>query len=519
MQFLGLHLEKNSLTTALVVKEKKRFKVKFLETLFLKEKGLKEVKQLLEYLSGKEKTFFTVSALETHSVLLRSLEMPLKSRRDLLKTLPFQLENIIPYPLEEVIVIPSVEKASSIGKSIATLFCCHDKIYLDHLEKFKYYDIDPQWIGCIPQALYRFSKHYTGEKDVILLHMANDAVHIIAILEDKPRHSFQIEIGKQDFLEALHKDMPASENKEIENLFYQIDCFNISSGSFIHFSKLLDRFLKEFDRIFYFLVHQKEGRKFDKIFFLKEEGFLAPFKNHLEESLDVSLQMVESKDEEIKKLKPYAVPIGLAIDVLSNDHKTLQFRKLVDTEKNIGNYILKNIKAVALSSVIACSLVAVSSYVLLNQKENRLSKNLSLLMERYPEEVANFHEDVEKATFFSRLNLIEKHFNKVKKPYGYYLTPTHVSDFLEYLYKEEKSSSLKIQEIDYELIQYPKVEEPLESYKIKVQLTMTADEAEITEGFFEKLCNSAVWLEETPKPLLTKENNGYQAIFFLKTSK
>ena len=122
MQFLGLHLEKNSLTTALVVKEKKRFKVKFLETLFLKEKGLKEVKQLLEYLSGKEKTFFTVSALETHSVLLRSLEMPLKSRRDLLKTLPFQLENIIPYPLEEVIVIPSVEKAFSIGKS-------KDKLY------------------------------------------------------------------------------------------------------------------------------------------------------------------------------------------------------------------------------------------------------------------------------------------------------------------------------------------------------------------------------------------------------
>lgn len=526
MQFLGLHLEKNSLMLALVVKERKQFKVKFIETLFLKEEeGAKELKQLFESLSIKEKAFFTISALETHSILLRSLEMPLKSTRDLLKTLPFQLENIIPYPLEEVIVIPSVEKISSINsndRSIVTLFCCHDKLYLEHLEKFKHYGIDSHWVGCVPQALYRFSKYYTEEEEVIILHMSSDATHIVAILQDKPRHSFQIEIGKKDFLDALQQDMPIAENKEIEKLFYEIELLNIPSGNFFHFSKLIDRFLKEIERVFYFLLHKKEGRRLDKIFLAKEENFLISFKNYIEKSLDISLQIIESKHQEIKKLKSYAISIGLAIDVLSNDHKTLQFKKLSDAEQSVSSYILKTIKLYAFSCVLAFVTVAFSSHLLLKHKEKTLDKKLSTIMERYPQEVAEFGKKIENQPFFSRLNLIEKHFNKVKKPYGYYLTPTHVSDFLEYLWKEEKlltASSLKIEQIDYELVQYPIIEKPLEPYKIKVQLTIVAEEERVVENFFEKLVNNTLWLEESPNPLLIKENDGYQAIFFLKTSK
>jgi Tfp pilus assembly PilM family ATPase len=523
MQFLGLHLEKKILTIALVAKENKRFKVKFLETLFLEEGSKKELKQLLELIAFKEKKSFIVSTLETHSILLRSLEIPLKSHRGLLKTLPFQLEHIIPYPLEEVIVIPTLEKMSStISKesSIVTLFCCHERFYAEHLEKYKSYGIDPHWIGCIPQSLYRFSKYYTEEKDFITLHMASDGTHIVAVLEDRPCHAFQIEIGKQDFLEALRKDMPISEEKEIENLFHQIDCFNLSQDSFLHFSLLINRFLKELDRVFYFLLHKKEGRRLDKLFLAKEESFLISFKGYIEQSLDFSLQIIDSKHSDIKELKPYAVAIGAAIDVLSNDHKTLQIRKLLDTQPQISRSVLKKVGTYAFCTLVSCLVLAFSSHFLLKQKENRLNKKLSSLIERYPQEVAESKE--ESKLFFSRLKQVEKQFSKAKKPYTYYLTPVQVSEFIKCLYKEEQflgTSLVKIERVDYELMQYPTIEEPLEPYKIKIHLTITADEEQNAENFFEALFKNTVYLEESSRPALTKEKDEYQAIFFLKTFK
>ncbi|MCB1083779.1 MAG: hypothetical protein KDK61_05680, partial [Simkania sp.] len=47
-----------------------------------------------------------VTGIEGDKVLARHIESPLKKKRALEKTLPFQLENLIPFELDEVIVRP-----------------------------------------------------------------------------------------------------------------------------------------------------------------------------------------------------------------------------------------------------------------------------------------------------------------------------------------------------------------------------------------------------------------------------
>jgi Tfp pilus assembly PilM family ATPase len=515
MQLSGLHLEKNILTLALVAKEKKRFKVKQLATVSLENK-----KELLKYLSFKEeKDLFFVSSVDTQEVLLRSLDMPLRSRRGLLKTLPFQLEQLIPYPLEEVMISTHIDKPSfSIRQkalSVVTLFCFHEKFYREHLEKYLSQGIDPDWIGFIPHSLYRFCKYYIEKENFIALHMAEDATHLIAVSEDKLRHAFQINIGKEAFLKALQEDNPSLSSLEVEKLFYQTT--SLSTPEFKSFSSLIEKFLKELDRIFYFLVQKEEG-KIDQIFFAKEEVFLKLFKDRLEHSLERTLQVIDSSDPEIPQFKPYAISIGGAIDVLSKDNKTLQLRKVEDLHSKMRRTLLKKISVYGILCLICYGLLTGFSHVMFERKKHMLNEKLSLLVKRYPQEGIELQN--EEKEFFSRLEKIEKYMNKIKKPYGYYLTPITVSEFLSYLYQQLLGFSLvSLEEMHYELVQYPSLQQPLEPYKIKISLKIKAKERKHAELFFDTLFRETAYVEETLKPELTQESDEYKTSFFLKSAK
>lgn len=515
MQLLGLHVERQNVTLALVAKDKLRFTVNYLESFSLEDEG--EVKALLghmQLLMIKEKQLFISSPLETNQVLIRTLETPLNNKRAILKTLPFQLENMIPYPPEEVIVAPVLEKQTS-SQSIVTLFCIQKKSYEEHLTQLRSYHIDPQWVGCVPEALYRFARHYTEEKNYVLLHMAGRCTHIISVLDDRLCGAFHIEIGKEDFLEALSHDRPSSNRKEREELFNKIA---FADTHFLHFTQKMEKFLQELDRIFYFLVHKKESKRTDHIVFTKEEQFLRRYKDSIEQSLGYALQESEFKDPSVVALKPYAIAIGQAMDVLSNDHKTLQFRAAQDTEKTLKTQLLKRLGVCIMTIMSASLMMGVAGEIVLKTKEKRLQNHLATILAQYAQELGetNTHADL-----LSTLKVAEKKVSKFKKPYGYYLTPTRVSDFLDYVQTVTQpldTTSLKLEKFHYELVNYPTLKAPLEPYKIKIEWTMTGSSQEALEDFFAHLLQDPQWIAEDPTPSVTKGAKEYAAVFFLTAS-
>src|SRR3972149_10218462 len=99
MQTLGLHIEGKRLMAVSLSKQKKVFKVCFCKTLPLTDPAF-----CVKELDIEGKRVFT--GISSQDLLIRELSLSLKSKRALLAPLPFQAENLFPFPENEIILAP-----------------------------------------------------------------------------------------------------------------------------------------------------------------------------------------------------------------------------------------------------------------------------------------------------------------------------------------------------------------------------------------------------------------------------
>ncbi len=516
MQFLGLHLEKKILTLALVQVEKKQFQLKKLQVVSLD--NLQEVQLLLASLLGD--TTWIISTLETKQVLLRSLEMTFKTRRAFLKVLPFQLDQLIPYPLEEGIVIPLFEKRSFIQRSIpstVTLLSLHEKTYKEHLLFYQNYHIDPDWIGYGPQGLCRFVCHYTKETTAAILHMGQEATYLVVMLEGGLLHALQIDLGKEHFMKALQLDQNFLTKVEVDQFFEKNTQENISQELFPSLFDLIKKFSCELDRCFYFLMQKPLLEGLNKVVLLKEFNFLKQFIKVLEKTVGSSIDVVEN--EGLQALMPYALPIGLAIDAFSKDGKKVQFKKPHEITSHVKKHLIKKMGKYGLACLICSILAFFSSQLILKVKESSLHKQISYLLENYAEELPITSKNKQEESVVVRLKQAEKYLSKIKKPYGYYLTPTSVTSFLEKLTQDRRfKEGLQLEELEYTLDSYPNLEHPEAPYKICVRCVVSSLKQNLAEMFFEELEQDKLLVEEEPRMDITKQDLRYEALFYLKAN-
>ncbi|MEI8300444.1 MAG: hypothetical protein WCG10_02375 [Chlamydiota bacterium] len=516
MQLLGLHLEKKTLTLALIHREKKLFQIKNLQKISLEDP--QKIERLLTSFVG-EKTW-TISILETKHVLLRSLEMIFKTKGAFLKALPFQLDQLIPYPLEEGIILPLFEKRLLFQKptsSTVTLLCLHEKTYKEHLSYYQKHHIDPDWIGYVPQGVYRFVCYYTEETTCTILHMSEDSTHLVVMIKERLSYALQIDLGKDHFIQALQLDSGSFIKEELDQLFEGFTFGNLSEERFPHFFTCIRKFSCELDRFFYFLIQKNPSEKLDRFVFLKEADFLKQFIGVLEKSLGTSIYSVDS--DEMLSLAEYAIPIGVAIDGFSKDGKKVQFKKPCEITLNLKRCFIKKIGKYALACVICSVFSFFSSQLILKAKENSLDKQLSYLIKNYASELPAFQKNEQDHSILTRLKQAEKYLNKTKKPYGYYLTPTSVSSFLEKIIQDDRfKEGLRLEELEYTLENYPSIEHPEIPYKICVRCSVTSLKQNVVEVFFQELAQKSALLEEGTQIDLTKKDLRYEASFYLKAN-
>jgi type IV pilus assembly protein PilM len=515
MQLLGLHLEKKVLTLALVREEKKHFQLKHLSKIYLDD--LEEVKVLLTKLV--DSTTWMISTLETNQVLLRHLEMVFKKRSVFFKTLPFQLDQLIPYPLEEGIVVSLFEKRSFMKKpdlSKVMLLCLHERTYQEHVLFYQKHYIDPDWIGYAPQALYRFVHYYTGETTCTILHMGQDATHLVVMIDGGLSQAVQIDLGKEHFFNAIQLDRGFLTTEEADQFFIGATPENTSQEKFPEFFNLIKKFTYELDRVFYFLMQKHSSEKLDRFVFLKEVNFLKRFIEVLEKTVGTSLYFVET--ETFYALAPYAIPIGLAIDGFAKDGKKVQFKKSHEMTLSLKNCLLKKMGKYALACLVCSVCMFFSSQLFLKAKEEKLHKQLSCLFENYGEEVPIFQKNELKQSLVLRLKQAEKHLSKIKKPYGYYLTPTSVTSFLEkFMHRLQLKEGLQLEELEYTLQNYPSLEHPEVPYAICIRCVVSTLKQNLAETFFKEL-QAQQLLEEEPHMNITKQDRRYEALFYLKAN-
>ncbi len=107
-----------------------------------------------------------VTGLEGSSVLRRDFKLPFKTSNTVLQALPFQLEPLLPYPLDQSIVYPQIHPLEK--ESFVTTWVTTEEIVSSHLENW---NIEPDLVSCETLALARWARAFSPhEPELVAIH-------------------------------------------------------------------------------------------------------------------------------------------------------------------------------------------------------------------------------------------------------------------------------------------------------------------------------------------------------------
>ncbi|MGD0664968.1 MAG: hypothetical protein ABSA17_04480 [Rhabdochlamydiaceae bacterium] len=110
-----------------------------------------------------------VTGLEGASVLRRDLKLPLKTARTVLQALPFQLEPLFPFSLDQSIVYPQMHPAEK--ETVVVAWGVALEAVGAHLQQWKSLGIEPDLVSSETLALARWARHYyPDEAELVVVH-------------------------------------------------------------------------------------------------------------------------------------------------------------------------------------------------------------------------------------------------------------------------------------------------------------------------------------------------------------
>jgi general secretion pathway protein L len=183
--------------------------------------------------------------LGIHNLFVRDLNIPLTTEKAIQEVLPFEVENLVPYPMEELEVIGKIWK---VGKDSSDLICfnVHHSELDRALKPFAKGDLQ---LSCLSLDSFVISsiisKHHNlliHEKTVLQLDIGGKYSILNIVHDGKLRHTRQIYLGGQEITDDISKLLKVDFNtaEEIKQAM-QFSIFSSEENTEVE-QKFLSRF-------------------------------------------------------------------------------------------------------------------------------------------------------------------------------------------------------------------------------------------------------------------------------------
>ena len=470
MEVIGIHKEDSNISIACISQVNGEMSIEFLE------------KQRDAFFSKKNP--YIVTGIEGQDLLLRRLKTPLKKARALHKTLPFQLEALIPYQLDEVVVKPIY--ISDKDGTEALFFTVSKRNLENHISSYEEEGLSPEWVSAVPMALSRFASFTCPElSTLVVFHIGLTKIQIISQREGKILSHLTLHMGSNDLGKSMDQ-------------------------------KAVAKLKREVDRAFCFLAHKEEGNQDRKVLFCGE--------------MASAVEALLSKDQELLPVhgegrggfswgmvRPFAIPIGFALDALKNDQMSVQFRQ--------GDYVpkqcMKTLKRKILRGICTAALLflftTIASQLFFSKKEKILLGHVESLVERYEEELPKVRQIDAKGNLKEVMEDIHCAFRTTRGKENYFASPPLVSNLLAFLSAHPLLEDIDVTQIDYELKKYPTIEKPKEVYLPKVRVSFTTSEAKKARAFHDSIVEDESIVNGNEEIDWKRNDDHYEIAFYLRT--
>lgn len=467
MFIIGLTLEKEAFRIAILKKEKKSIAIESLQTCPHGPDNVKLFYNLPPFHTGKD--VHIASGLTSLDIFIRKLHMPLREKRKILATLPFQLESLIPFSNESPIICPLFKPLSKQMTAI-TIIATTQAHLSSHMTALKGIDIEPDTISCHPIALMRFARwQFPQETKVLCFDSRDQKISCILLENGELMLSQTIALDKrEDFASELEKLAVFLKQKgAVEDQTPWL-----LTGDSVDLAELLSRIFP--------------GQK---------------------------LELSDSN------LAFYAVTIGLALDALASDGSSVQFCQKEFTPRRTLLFRKKKTVQYLGLCLAAALLMSIGGSFFLNKKRNHLVENLqSYLSSPVSKESLSSARQIEE-----KLHAWENSLRGQKSSFAFLPNIPKVSDVLAWLSAhpafatEEggQKEGMDIKSLHYSLTKYPKIGDPSSPYAAQVELEFTSAAPRNARDFHEALLKGDQIVNAKKEVKWQTQNQSYHASFEL----
>ncbi len=507
---LGISREDHVLKIALITKEKGKVHVASCQTIPLEHK-----ENLSSVLLSAQRI---ATGIELHEIVFRSLILPLKARRKVLDALPFQLETILPFPVDGTIICPFLKSADQHSTCVSIIATSKD-IVKKHLSDWAAVDIRPDVVTCVPLALFRLARFlYLDQKDLLFFHFGEHKISCIVIQEGQLTLSQSIRLGIADLAEALALTFPDKTEKERQTQLYS------PVKPYSTLASFQERLKGELERMSIFI---KEKLRIPEEAPAMPWALIGEFSSSpaLKEMWvkifsDVPLPLDNRAIAE-ESLHSHGHAIGFALDALASDGRRIQF---LQGEFIPVHHLLTRKKTsliYAASCILLTAIVALSSTLALQKSTRALSDKLISCFPSSMEKKSLSISEIELELFKSEQSL-----SKQKNGFPFFLTLPKVSEVLAWLSTHSAFATadgllkegIDIKSLRYQLVKFPTLDTPSTPYHAIIDIEFTASTPRLAREFHDALLKGDRIVNAKKELKWNTQGNVYSVQFELNKS-
>ena len=431
-----------------------------------------------------KKELLPTTGIEGEDLFIRHFVTPLTHPKALQKTLPFQLETLIPYPLDEVVIRPIYDIKKK--ETDITFFAVLKRKLHDHIFYFQEKGVDSEWICPIPMALARFA-HFVSphQEKLIIFHIGKEKMELISVQKEKILNHVTVHMGSQD-----------------------LDCSNRSA--------MIIKLKQEIDRVLCFLVNKEEDQGCRKVLFCGEEGQEIGDILTEEFPLIVPMMIKEHGNFDRETLCTYAISIGLAIDPLKNDSLSVQLRQEGFISKKTHSSMKKKILCGGILSCLLFVLIFVGFSIVYHLQEVNLIDSIKQNVSSYQKDLPVLTQGVEGNSLDEILSILHLKLLSSKGEDIMFSPSPLVTNFLNFIDSHPRLEDVEVKTIDYKLKSYPSFCNPQDQYHPKVLLSFVTKEAKKAREFHDAILNDQKVVDKSKEIEWKRNGDEYEITFFLQ---
>jgi|GEM_PF-609425 len=453
-----------------------------------------------------------VSCLKGYQTIIRPLEIKLKKKSDIEATLAFQVEPLLPFPLD-LAVVDRIELEETTDGTLLTILAAKKEHVKSHIQEWKNIRIEPEVISSEPSALISFSNHFIGDKTpYFIIYFGLNHVTCLLVKNGK------LIASQSDLFEGDVKT-----NAELNKI----------------------------SLILYALSKQMRGAQVNDILFLgnatANEKLISSIlqklaKNKMTLTVDPNFNLSTSD------LQKFAIPLGLSLNTLTKQKDLINFRQMEFAYPNPWKHLKTSLISYAFLSLFLALTFNFFSNAYLNYREDEIkTEYVNLLaglnrpyrifeneyLTKFPSESKNEDGQITPVKALSqqdlteRLNFLYKEIQASPDLFPLFPNIPRVSDVLAWLSNHpnivkidpvtnESTSLIQLESFSYSFLKRPEQTKKQEKYQVKVEFEFSTATPKLAREFHDALIAPNEIADPKGEIKWSSNRGKYKTSFFLK---